>query len=238
MTKSYSLNAIVAVLGVLAMVFAFTPLSASASPWWWGWGDDDVTVTNNNDAVVLNGVIASSDTGGNGAGGARGGNGGDGGDIDNDGDDVDDSTTGNGGNGGHANGVDSGGLVSTGNAGANAGVLNVVNSNATSVNRCGCDREGGNGDVTVRNQNRAFVGNLVVADADTGDNWAGGARGGNGGNAGDIDNYEGDDVDDSTTGNGGHGGAGGEGGTVYTGYALADAGAVNVVNTNLTRVRR
>jgi len=237
MTKSYSLNVVIAMLGILAMVFAFTPVSALA--WGGGWGGgDDVDVTNSNSAAVFNHVGASANTGGNNASGASGGSGGDGGDIDNDGNDVEDSTTGNGGAGGDADGPLSGGLVDTGDAGATAGVVNVVNTNRTTVDLCGCDEDDDGGDVDVRNRNRAFVGNHVDADANSGDNNASGAEGGSGGGGGDIDNDDGDDVDDSDTGNGGAGGDGGEGGTVFTGVAVSEAGAVNVVNKNRTRIRR
>jgi len=197
----------------------------------------DVSVHNKNGAAVFNHVGASANTGGNNASGASGGSGGDGGDIDNDGNDVEDSTTGNGGAGGDADGPLSGGLVDTGDAGARAGVMNVVNTNVVRSSSCG-DCCGCGGDVDVRNRNRAFVGNHVDADANSGDNNASGAEGGSGGGGGDIDNDDGDDVDDSDTGNGGAGGDGGEGGTVFTGVAVSEAGAVNVVNKNRTRIRR
>ena len=195
-------------------------------------GDD--TVINDNEAYVGNVVMAGANTGGNDAGGSYGGNGGRGGDIRNSGDDVDDSTTGNGGNGGSG---DVGGTIYTGNANANAGAINDVNSNDTEINRCGeCDVE--DGDVVVVNTNRAMVRNGVGAMANTGENGADGSYGGEGGNGGDIDNNDGDDVDDSTTGDGGTGGPGGPGALIQTGHANANAGVINVVNRNLTRILR
>jgi len=90
----------------------------------------------------------------------------------------------------------------------------------------------------VFNSNSAIVGNQVSSSANTGSNYAGGADTGNGGSAGDITN-NGGDADDNTTGRGGNGGnisGDNSGGTVYTGSATSGAGAMNVVNSNVTRV--
>src|SRR3989344_5996148 len=93
------------------------------------------------------------------------------------------------------------------------------------------------GPVVVVNKNTAVVGNHVSSSADTGDNYAGGSEGGNGGDAGDIENDGGVGViSGATTGNGGRGGDGGAGGMVVTGSATSGARAINVVNTNITRV--
>ena len=204
--------------------------------------DAPVVVVNENCAFVGNHVEANANTGGNYAGGSTGGDGGDGGTIVNvDGGDVDDSDTGNGGNGGDAS---DGGMVVTGNATADAGVLNVVNTNRTVINRCACvdEDECECGPDIVVNRNRAIVLNGVYADADTGDNGAGGSEGGEGGEGGTIVNVDGEcgngDVEDSTTGNGGTGGTGGIGGYVESGHANSSAGAMNVVNRNVTRIRR
>lgn len=201
-------------------------------------------VVNSNSAFVGNHVSAGANTGGNYAGGADGGDGGDGGDIKNRGDDVINSSTGRGGNGGDA-GVNSGGVVQTGNAGATAGVVNVVNTNDTTIDNCGCEPEEENGDghefTMVKNRNRAIVLNGVSAGANTGDNKAKGADGGEGGDGGDIKNKDGEedgDVINSHTGAGGNGGASGEGGLVFTGHAGSTAGAINIVNRNVTRIRR
>src|SRR3989344_7012733 len=89
----------------------------------------------------------------------------------------------------------------------------------------------------VFNSNTAVVGNDVSSRADTGDNYAGGSEGGNGGDAGDIENDGGVGViNGGTTGNGGRGGDGDAGGIVVTGSATSGARAINVVNTNITRV--
>ncbi len=201
-----------------------------------------VVVVNNNRAFVGNHVEANANTGGNGAGGSEGGDGGDGGKIVNvDGGDVEGSTTGSGGNGGSG---DIGGTVYTGDATAEAGVMNVVNTNRTIVNRCACadEDECECGPDIVYNRNRAIVLNGVYAQADTGENGAGGSEGGDGGDGGKIVNVDGEcgegDVEDSTTGAGGAGGDGGPGGLVSTGVAVSSAGAINVVNRNVTRIRR
>jgi len=81
------------------------------------------------------------------------------------------------------------------------------------------------GDVNISNNNGAFVSNTVVANAGTGSNTADGDNAGNGGNA----NGRGNNT-------GGNGGNGGHGGLIVTGFAVAEAGASNTVNTNDTRV--
>ena len=90
--------------------------------------------------------------------------------------------------------------------------------------------------VIVKDKNSAVVVNHVEADANTGDNYAGGSEGGDGGNGGDINNDGDGNVEGSTTGSGGRGGNGGVGGEVRTGNAGAGASAVNTVNSNVTRV--
>src|SRR3989344_5451554 len=111
-----------------------------------------------------------------------------------------------------------GGTVNTGDASSSSSVGNVVNSNATDVDRdCGC-----RGDVRVRNQNRGAVLNGVQTGSDTGWNDS------NGGTSGASANGLGND--DNTA-------EGGKGGSVTTGNARSRSGVVNVVNTNLTRVR-
>src|SRR3989344_732080 len=215
---------------VFAMAFAVTPAFAGTF------------VFNSNSAIVGNQVSSSANTGSNYAGGADTGNGGSAGDITNNGDgDADDNATGNGGNGGAISGTDSGGTVVTGDATSGAGVVNMVNSNRTSVDNCGCDG-GEEGSFTlVKNRNRAIVMNGVGSDANTGDNTAKGADTGNGGSGGDIDNngQEGD-ADDNTTGNGGTAGSisgANSGGFIQTGAAVSGSSVVNMVNRNVTCLR-
>ncbi|TSC62756.1 MAG: hypothetical protein G01um101448_458 [Parcubacteria group bacterium Gr01-1014_48] len=201
------------------------------------------TVINNNDATVTNVVLSSANTGGNWAGGSYGGRGGRGGDIANDGgvQDVNDVDTGNGGNGGDAG---LGGEVNSGNATANATLTNTVNDNDTNIDRCSCTGGGHGGDVTVRNGNVARVGNVLGALADTGDNEADGSYGGEGGQGGDVyngggnQNVSGNEEEPSTTGNGGNGGKSSDGGLVTTGNSASNASSTNVVNRNVTRIKR
>lgn len=196
---------------------------------------NDITISNSNGAFVMNSTSASANTGANEAGGSTGGNGGNGGAITNSGDDVSGSTTGRGGNGGNGS---LGGEVRTGNATAVAETSNLVNSNDTRVNACGCE-ESNVDDIRIYNHNHAFVGNLTGASANSGANAADGSRGGNAGAGGSINNTQGgDDVTESTTGMGGNGGHGGSGGLVITGHADSYAGTINVVNRNVTRIVR
>ncbi len=206
--------------------------------------DDDyssrVHVHNSNRAVVINSTDADANTGDNWAGGAEGGNGGDAGWGVNVLTEDTGATGGNGGNGGTAG---EGGTVDTGNASADAGTINAVNSNVTSVRGggCGCDDDIDDVHVSrsVHNYNRALLVNRTDADADSGDNAASGAEGGNGGDAGTAVNVLTDDTSakGGNAGNGGNAGAK-SGGLVVTGRADSRAGTINVVNTNITRVRR
>ena len=206
-------------------------------------GDDtSIIVSNSNSAFVGNLVVSEANTGENTAAGSYAGDGGDGGSINNRGGrgeaEVEGSRTGSGGNGGSSS---TGGTVYTGTAVSDAGVLNVVNSNATDIEEsCGCEQDGDR-TTTVRNHNRAMVLNGVVSEAETGENTAYGSYAGDGGDGGSINNGGGGadeaEVEDSRTGRGGQGGNSGLGGYVQTGPAYSSAGAVNVVNTNLTRIR-
>ncbi len=173
--------------------------------------------------------------------------------------DVRDSSTGSGGAGG--NGA-AGGTVYTGAADASAGVDNTVNSNLTEIEACPCDTgtcdqviEDGDGETqvvpvedhflglfplranVVVNRNSGALANGVDAQANTGDNIADGSYGGRGGRGGDISN-SGEDVDTATTGDGGAAGNGGDGGLVTTDTSTSQAGAVNLVNSNVTRITR
>lgn len=203
--------------------------------------DGDVTVTNVNNGTVSNMVISSASTGGNEAGGSYGGDGGNGGSVRNYGgeQDVSDSTLGAGGNGG--NGA-IGGTIYTGDAGSLASVTNVINSNDVEVDRCACNEVEGDddGNDVVANVNTGASQNMVFAKARTGWNGAEGSSGGEGGRGGSVKNgSEGSqNVDDTTTGTGGAGGNGGAGGYVETGLAVSETAVVNVLNTNVVRIRR
>ena len=228
-TMRYASYAVAAVTA-LAMLMAATPAFAFS---FYG-GSDDITVSNKNSATVNNTTEASASTGGNTSGGSYGGDGANGGDVKAYGGDVDDSTAGNA-NGGDG---DVGGTVISGDAYAKANTTNAVNSNEVKVKiGCGCEDNNG-GDVEVKNRNNATVNNTTSATAKTGYNKAKGSSGGNGGNGGDVkakgwhSDVTGSDAGDADGGNGG------EGGYVASGDATAKAYTVNVVNTNLVRVRR
>lgn len=128
---------------------------------------------------------------------------------------------GNGGTafGGSANGGSNSGDIGTGNAYAKSKIVNVVNTNKTKVKVTTCSLNCPVDDIEVENRNKAHVDNTVDVIADTGMNETFGGDGGhaffggtaNGGtNSGDID----------------------------TGDAKAKSKVVNVVNTNITRIRR
>ena len=216
-------------------------------------------VVNMNGAMVHNEVMVGANTGRNLADGSYGGSGGSGGNISNiDGSeengDVRDSVTGRGGDGGAAA---IGGTVVTGDATVTALVSNDVNNNLTTVDYCACEKldedccenseedccENSEEDccdenIRVKNMNFAMLDNRLIVGANTGRNDALGSYGGEGGGGGSIKNSGDGDVDGSTTSLGGNGGAGGEGGVVQTGASVAISELMNMVNTNITRIRR
>ncbi len=169
-------------------------------------------VVNNNHATVVNNVDTYANTGANTSNGGWASN----------------RIRGSHNNNNDAVGSD-GGLVVTGNATAGTLVGNAVNSNLTAVNAndCGCGRN-----VAVRNHNRAYVVNKVTTEANTGNN------GTNGGNANNKvgggwwyhnGNHNNNNNNDSK---------GGYAGEINSGSAASHTAVVNVVNSNLTRVRR
>lgn len=231
MTKSATLNGVVAVLAAAALILAIAPVFAFADA-----SDNGHTnVTNVNEGVVTNMLWASASTGGNGANGGNGGTAGNGGSV-NGGDDN--AMAGNGGKGGNGG---MGGIVGTGDAMASVVVANELNSNETEIDRCACnDSEEGSddndvlGNDNVTNVNFGAVVNMGGAKAKTGKNWVDGGTAGNGGTAGSVNGGD----DDATAGEGGAGGNGGAGGDVQTGAATTVVGAVNLVNWNWTRIVR
>jgi len=200
----------------------------------WHWNDDDLTVSvkNDNNATVKNYVDTTASTGGNNATGGSGGAAGDGGDVKWS---DDNNTGGNGGNGG--NGGDA--TIFTGNATAGTLVANDVNYNKTKItSSCDCEEQDGDVEIKVKNKNQAYVKNDVETKAKTGYNTAtGGDSGcecGNGG--GDGGDVKGSD-DDNDAGDGGDAGNGGDA-YIDTGNALSGTEVVNLVNHNVTRIRR
>ncbi|MCK5061430.1 hypothetical protein KAR28_02680 [Candidatus Parcubacteria bacterium] len=233
----------------IVFMFAFTLTPALAG--------DMTMVMNDNEGAAANLVGAEANTGGNYAGGSYAGDGGDGGDMKNSGTDIEDSSTGAGGNGGSSG---EGGAVITGDADAKAAGVNLVNTNYTEVDDCACeDEEEENGavdsqldgpgpgpgpgmccgdKVIVRNHNRHLGENMVGARANTGENMADGSEAGYGGEGGEMKNKDGEDIERSHTGAGGTGGNSGVGGYVETGRSDSRALGVNILGTNITRIRR
>ena len=263
MTKTVNYGAAAATIAALTMsVFAALPASAFACESWCGGSNDtdinnSVTINVTNSGTITSDTDAKASTGGNWAGGSyggdagKGGSGGDGGVADANTDShcdcdpsVGNATGGNGGDAGAGgNGGDGGpgGLVDSGDATANAGSLNTLNSTEIDVQAadCGCANSeehhfsgwGRRGDTDINNSVTVYVSNSGSIDSDTdakaktGDNSAEGSfggdgkKGGSGGDGGDA--YSGSgfvDFDwhavggDAFGGNGGMGGNGGDGG--------------------------
>lgn len=70
-----------------------------------------------------------------------------------------------------------GGTITTGDAYAEACIINIVNTNVTEIDTCGDGDCHSDGDITVENNNDASVKNGVGAIANTGDNTANGGEG-------------------------------------------------------------
>jgi len=210
----------------------------------------DITVVTDNNASIFNWVGVSANTGHNVANGGAGSSAGDGGNASVFGSGVADA--GNGGAGGDGG---NGGGILTGDAYAEAGVVNYVNDTDTEVtDSCGCEEQSTpsfwfldhyhlSNNIGVINENNADVENQVEVVANSGNNTANGGsgnQGGDGGNASASGDYWWWGLGDgeANAGNGGAGGDGGNGGTIRTGNAGGLASVLNVVNTTMTRVQR
>jgi hypothetical protein len=170
----------------------------------------DIDINSNNWASVSNNVVTVADTGLNNSVGG-----------------VAESRAYGKGAESQANGGD-GGDVTSGNAEAFSFVTNVVNSNTTKVTAdCGCK-----GDVKIKSKNGASVGNNVGTSAFTGGNGSfGGAGVGKAvSNSSSYHHYGNSGAESKANG--------GDGGSVDSGNAASGSSVMNVVNSNVTRVRR
>ncbi len=185
---------------------------------------NDIVVRSRNVASVSNEVVSSASTGGNTANGAAAKNTASGGNV------ADSGSSNEAGNGGNTVLGGMGGLVVTGNANANVSISNDVNSNNTDVEA----NPWATGDVRLRSRNVVDLGNAVATGAATGDNVANGRRG--------VNTVSGGSVTDSNyankAGNGGNHVEGGSGGEIRTGVATTNNSVVNVLNRNVTRMRK
>ena len=273
MTKTMNYGAAVATIAALLSLTAALPAFADYNDSEIDVDlDNDVKVTVVNSAFVVNSTTASASTGGNWAGGsyggngAEGGNGGYGGDADADADadadeygdadadaDADGGKGGAGGAGGNGGHGGLGGAIATGDAEANAGTMNQINTTDIKVEGCGCDADlddvegfddvdyDADNEVKIDVVNEGALVNFTDAYAKTGWNWADGsfggdgAEGGNGSTGGDADadadaDAEDGDADadaDADGGKAGTGGEGGNGGNVEAGGIIVTGNAVS-----------
>jgi hypothetical protein len=208
----------VATLAVSALAFAFAGTASACNDYCdFDGGEDDnsVYIKISNEGSIKNYTSAKADTGDNTAEGSVGGDGGNGGQGGNGGyAGVDGGISwcgecstgsdsfaqgGNGGTGGsgHGGNAGDGGYIVTGNASAEAGSANELNSVDVEVEGCGCDedqnecacippwfRRDVDNSVTIKVYNDGEIENETKAKADTGDNTAEGSEGGEGGNGG------------------------------------------------------
>jgi hypothetical protein len=270
MTKTMNYTAAVGTIAalVLSSFAAVTPAFAGS----WSKGgdveiDNEVKISVANFAVVSNTTTSSASTGGNYAGGAEGGDGAQGGegdeggnadaDADSNGGDADAIANGGdggkGGKGGNGGDAGVGGTITTGDAEANSGVMNVVNSTDIEVEGCGCDSgvgydEDNVDDIEVDNEvkiellNAGIVSNTTDAYAKTGWNVAAGVEGGDAGQGGEGDeggnadadsdvggwhDEDGDAYSEANGGQGGNGGRGGRGGVALEGGVIVTGNATS-----------
>lgn len=221
--------AVVAAVALTAPVAAFADMNSSA-----------IVIATSNNGVLLSNTTSTANTGSNTAGGSRGGRGGSGGDVEVEGagdGNNGGSTAGNGGTGGNGG---PGGLVETGDAESDAGSISSLNSNDIDVGGDGEDMN--SSAVVIALDNASGISVLAQntgSGADTGANNARGSRGGRGGSGGEIEvDGDGDGNNGGAeAGTGGNGGTGGLGGEVVTGDSTSNAGSIQMMNTNLVRVR-
>lgn len=201
----------------IATIAAFALSSASASAFFWGKSSSsDINVSTSNSASVSNTVSSSANTGNNSAYGG----------------DASNNVSGkNGLNGMNEANGGQGGVIATGDAAALSSIANQVNTNKTVVDKdCGCK-----GDVDVKTTSSASVANSVNTISNTGNNVVVGGDASNSVEGGSYSWYK--KHSKSSSKNGGNTANGGMGGTIVTGAALAGTEVVNVVNTNVTRVK-
>ena len=235
MNKLRKAVAIATAVAMSAGTFAF------ATPAFAAMNSSSITITTINRGSIDNDTSARSYTGKNTALGSVGGRGGDGGDVENGSGDFNNggAGTGDGGNGGNGG---AGGLVDTGDASADAGSENALNSTDVDV-QVPVDMNSASVLIDTNNDRIAPTQNHIDNDTEarsrTGRNTAEGSVAGNADDAGEVE-VDGDGDNNNggaTTGDGGNGGAGGLGGTVLTGRADSFSTAVNVLNTIFVRVR-
>lgn len=185
---------------------------------------NDILIRTVNSAEVLNSVSATASTGSNTANGGsaastlNGGN-------------ISDVNFGNeGGNGGTTVLGGLGGMIKTGDALATASVENTLNSTSADVEAT----PWAVGQIRVRTRNTVSLMNEAGAGAASGDNVATGAGATNNATGGNVDSSG----SSNTGGNGGGHVEAGGGGFVGTGAATSHASIVNILNANMTRIRR
>ncbi|MBX4198252.1 hypothetical protein KW782_02855 [Candidatus Parcubacteria bacterium] len=205
---------IIAFTAVFALLAASTPVFAQ----------DDIVVKNNNTTTVTNTVGTASDTGGNTANGGRARNRTEGGNI------SDVGSSNDAGNGGSTVLGGMGGLIVTGNALSNSHISNEINTSDTNVEATPWAVS----EIRVRNRNTTSLSNTMGTDSFSGENVANGKRARNVTTGGDVDSAN----FDNNAGNDGSHVEGGSGGEIRTGSATSNGNVVNVLNRNVTRIRK
>lgn len=230
----------IAYIAIFAFALSATPALAFGNPWGNGGGgstsSSDISVNTSNSATVTNTVTTKASSGDN---------------TSNGGDSMSETSSSEGGWSqfsnskkgwnwnnnnnntraeSHARGGN-GGSIATGEAIATTEIENYVNTTETDIeDSCGCEENGNpffgrrssSRSIDVDNDNTANVSNTVETKARSGDNTS------NGGNAhGHTTGRDG--YNDSTAGSGG---------TITTGRADSFSSVVNVINSNVTRIRR
>jgi hypothetical protein len=234
-----------ALLSVASLIAMTSPVFAGQQ------GGNAIDITNNNSADVHNSITITANTGNNTSiGGDVTGSGGTGGSVNVTSEEKSKPAPVDpvGGNGGDIGNGGNGGSITTGDANATVEINNDVNRNDTVV-EFSTEKKVKKMEDPIVNNNEARVDNCVSVDAYTGNNAsAGGYVTGNGGEGGSVNvdtksekGGKSDSTDSIPPINGGNGGSignGGNGGDIKTGVTNSIAKIVNVINKNITRVKR
>jgi hypothetical protein len=196
-------------------------LVAGAIP---AFADTNITVSNNNSATVSNTVNSITVSGANDAIGGPAVNTVDGGNV------RHADFNNQAGNGNNTVRGGNGGTVVTGNVVATSDVSNTLNYNRTSVDATPWETT----NLRVRNRNTATLSNDIGAASATSGNVADGSTGDNMLSGGNVSHAG----SSNTAGNGTNNIGGGNGGNITTGSSASHSTVVNVLNRNITRIRK
>src|SRR3989344_4545806 len=226
---------VISLMAVVAFVLSAAPALADVN-------SSKIKIETKRSGSIDNYTSAKAETGGNWAGGSDAGKGGSGGDVEVDGSGDNNNGGASAGEGGDGGDAGIGGTVLTGDANADAGTVNSLNTTDVDVDLYGEDMNSSELEIKTEYKDCECnnIDNTTKARARTGGNDADGSDAGKGGSGGDVEVEDGDSDNNNggaSAGDGGNGGESSDGGWVETGVATSNAGSVNILNATLVRVR-